>query len=127
MAASEPTGELVRRLIADVALLIQLYGRAIREHLRGMGRDVARAAVMIGAALVLGALAIFVAIVTLILVLDIWLPGWLAALIVLVVMLAATAVLVWAGIRRVRRRQAAWSAQVAEEIRWLRSLFPRES
>jgi hypothetical protein len=42
-------------------------------------------------------------------------------------MLAAMAILIAVAVRRVRRRQAAWSARVAEEVRWLRSLFPRES
>lgn len=126
-AGSEPTGELVRRLIADVAALIQLYGRAIRDHVRGLGRDVAVAAIMIGAALALGIFAIGVAVATIVLVLAIWLPGWLAALVVLGVMLAVMGLLVLIGMRRVRRRQAAWSERVAEEARWLRSLFQGKS
>jgi 2-oxoglutarate ferredoxin oxidoreductase subunit gamma len=127
MAAQEPTGELVRRLIADVARLIQLYGQTVQSHLRGLGRDISTAALMIGAALLLGVFAMGVLVATLVLVADIWLPGWLAALVVLGVMLAAMAILVLIGVRRLRRRRAAWSARVAEEVRWLRSLFPRES
>jgi len=127
MAAQEPSGELVRRLIADVARLIQLYGQTVQSHLRGLGRDISTAALMIGAALLLGVFAMGVLVATLVLVADIWLPGWLAALVVLGVMLAAIAILVLIGIRRLRRRRAAWSARVAEEVRWLRSLFPRES
>lgn len=127
MATGEPAGELVRRLIADVARLIQLYGRAVQEHLRGLGRDMAAAALMIGAALLLGVLAMGMLVATLVLVATIWLPVWLAALAVLAAMLAAMAILILVGVRRVRRRRAAWSARVAEEVRWLRSLFPRES
>jgi predicted membrane metal-binding protein len=123
----EATGELVRRLIADLAALIALYGRALQDHARGLGRDVATAALMIGAALILGIFALGVVVATLILVAAIWLPAWLAALIVLGVMLAVIGTLVWIGVRRVRRRRAVWAARVAEEMRWLRSLFPRES
>src|SRR3990172_3732477 len=94
MAAQEPSGELVRRLIADVARLIQLYGQTVQSHLRGLGRDISTAALMIGAALLLGVFAMGVLVATLVLVADIWLPGWLAALVVLGVMLAAMAILV---------------------------------
>jgi ABC-type multidrug transport system fused ATPase/permease subunit len=123
----EPAGDLIRRLIADLAALIALYGRAMQEHVRGMGRAVARAALMIGAALILGVFALGVAVTTLILVVAMWLPAWLAALVVLGVMLAIIGVLVLIGVRRVRQRRAAWAVRVAEEMRWLRSLFPKES
>jgi ABC-type multidrug transport system fused ATPase/permease subunit len=124
---SEPTGELLRRLAADIAALARLYGRAIRDHARGLARDVAMAAAMIGAALALGLLALGLIVATLVLILDIWLPAWLAACIVLAVIALAMALLVFSGVRRVRRRRAAWAARVEEEVRWLRSLFPRES
>ena len=127
MAAPEPTGDLVRRLIVDVAELIRLYGRAVREHLRGMGRDVTMATAMIGAVLVLGVFALGLVVATLVLVAANWLPGWLAALIVLGGILLVMALLVVIGVSRVKRRQAAWSRRVAEEVQWLRSLFPRES
>jgi len=127
MASREPVGEMVRRLIADVARLIQLYGETAQDHVRGLGRDMATAALLIGAALLLGVFAMGVLVAGLVLVANIWLPGWLAALVVLGVVLTAMGILVWIGVRRVRRRRAAWSARVAEEVRWLRSLFPRES
>ncbi len=126
-SSREATGDLIRRLIADLAALIALYGRALQEHARGLGRDVAMAALMLGAALLLGIFALGVLIAALILVMSILLPAWLAALVVLGAMLVAMGVLFWIGVRRVRRRRAAWTAQVAEEMRWLRSLFPRES
>lgn len=119
----EPTGELVRRLLTDVAALVQLYGREIRAYLRGLGRDVAVAAIMYAAALALALFALGVAAAALILVADIWLPVWVAALVVLGVMVAAIGLLVLLATRKIRRRQARWSARVAEEVRWLRSLF----
>ncbi len=125
--ASEATSELIRRLIADLAAMVAMYGRVIQDHVRGMGRDIAKAALMIGAALILGIFALGVAVAALILVVAIWLPGWLAALVVLGVMLAAMGLLVFIGIRRVRRRRAAWAARVEEEMQWLSSLFPRQS
>jgi len=127
MAHEDSTAEVVRRLIADVARLIQTYGREIRAHARGFGRDIAVAAAMIGAALVLGIFALGLAVAAMVLVAAIWLPAWLAALVVLAVMMAAMALLVGLAVRRVRRRRAAWSARVEEEVRWLKSLFPRES
>ncbi|MGH2375597.1 MAG: phage holin family protein [Candidatus Methylomirabilaceae bacterium] len=124
---SEPTGELVRRLIADLAALVRLYGREIRDYVRGLGRDVVMAAIVFAVAASLAFFALGVVIAVLILVADIWLPGWAAALFVLGIMVAAIGVLVWLGMRRLRRRQAVWSARMAEEVRWLRSLFQGKS
>lgn len=124
---SEPTGELVRRLIEDLAALSRLYGREIRDYVRGLGRDVAMAAIMFAAALSLGFFALGVLIAVLILVADIWLPGWAAALVVLGIMVAAIGVLIWLGMHQVRRRRAVLSARMAEEVRWLRSLFQGKS
>ncbi|MDR7422267.1 MAG: phage holin family protein [Armatimonadota bacterium] len=126
-AAPEPTGELLRRLAADLGALVRLYGRAVREHLQGMARDVATAVLMIGAALILGIFALGLAVALVVLVVAIWLPAWLATLVVLAALVIAMAVLVFVGVRRVRRRRQAWAAKVAEEIRWLRSLFPSEN
>jgi len=126
-AEYEPTGELVRRLLADLGALFRLYDREIRAYIQGLGRDVLTAAIMFGAALVLGIFALGVAVTVLILVADIWLPGWAAALLVLGVMIAVIGLLVMLGARRIRGRQAQWSERVAEEIRWLRSLFPGRS
>ncbi|MDQ7859796.1 MAG: phage holin family protein [Armatimonadota bacterium] len=126
-AAPEPTGELLRRLAADLGALVRLYGRAVREHLQGMARDVATAVLMIGAALILGIFALGLAVALVVLVVAIWLPAWLATLLVLAALVIAMAVLVFVGVRRVRRRRQAWAAKVAEEIRWLRSLFPSEN
>lgn len=123
----EPTIELLRRLWADVAALVRLYGRALQDHSRGLARDVALAAALIGAALILGVFALGLVIATLVLVVAIWLPAWAAALVVLGATAGISAAMVFVGIRRVRRRRAAWAARVAEEVRWLRSLFPTES
>jgi hypothetical protein len=125
--SSESTSDLIRRLLADVAALFATYGREVQTHLQGLGRDVAAAALMIGAALVLGVLALGVAVAAVVLIVAIWLPAWLAALVVLGVMIVTMAVLVLIGLRRLRRRQILWRARVAEEMQWLRSLFPRES
>jgi len=75
----------------------------------------------------LGIFALGLAVAGMVLVAAIWLPAWLAALVVLAVMMVAVALLAGLAARRVRRRRAAWSARVEEEVRWLKSLFPRES
>lgn len=126
-SSPEPTGELLRRLVSDVAALLHLYGRALQDHTRGLARDVAVAAALIGAALVLGVFALGLVVATLVLVVALWLPGWAAALVVLGAIAVLSTGLVFTGIRRVQRRRAAWAARVAEEVRWLRSLFPTES
>jgi hypothetical protein len=123
----EPTGEILRRLIADLSALLALYGRAIRSHVDGMARDIGIAAALIGAAAVLGVFALGLLVALLVLVVAIWLPPWAAALVVLGVLVLLMAVLVLAGVSRVRRRRAAWAARVEEEKRWLRSLFPTQS
>lgn len=123
----EPTREVLRRLASDVAALLRLYGRALQDHSRGLARDVAVAAGLIGAALILGVFALGLIVATLVLVLAVWMPAWAAALLVLGVTLSISVAIVVVGIRRVRRRRAAWAARVAEEVRWLRSLFPTES
>jgi hypothetical protein len=123
----EPTGEILRRLIADVASLTRVYGRAVGEHIGGMARDVATAALMIGAALMLGVFALGLVVALLVLVVAIWLPPYLAALVVFGTITLAMAALVLIGVRRVRRRRAVWAARFEEEVRWLRSLFPRKS
>lgn len=126
-AEPEPTGELVRRLLTDLAALVRLYGREIREYIQRLGRDVAIAAIMYAAALALGLFALGVAVAALILVADIWLPSWAAALLVLGAIVAAIGLLVLLATRRIRRRQAGWASRVAEEVRWLRSIFQSKS
>ncbi len=123
----EPSGELLRRLLADAAALGGVYGRAVQEHLRVLAKDLAFAAIAIGAAAALGVMAIGVAVATLVLVAAIWLPGWLAALVVLGVMITAMGILLSVGRIRLRRGRASWAARVSEEIRWLQSLFPRRN
>lgn len=123
----ESTGEVLRRIAADVAALLRLYGRALQDHTRGLARDVAVAAALIGAALILGVFALGLIVATLVLVVAVWLPAWAAALVVLGATAGISAAMVFAGVRRVRRRRAAWAARMAEEVRWLRSLFPTES
>jgi hypothetical protein len=124
--ASEPTGQVLLRIASDLAALLRLYGRALQDHARGLARDVALAAVLIGAALVLGVFVLGLTVVTVVLVVALWLPAWAAALLVLAATATVSVTIVMIGLRRVRRRRAAWAAQVAEEVRWLRSLFPSQ-
>jgi hypothetical protein len=126
-APTEPTGEIVRRLLTDLAALLRLYGRALDAHARGLARDVGLAAAMVGAAAVLGLLAIGLGVASLVLIVSLWVPAWVAAVLVLALLAGTMAALVLVAVRRVRRRRAAWAARVEEELRWLRSLFLRES
>lgn len=92
-----------------------------------MGRDLALAAVLVGGALVLGVFALGLAVATLVLILSVWMPGWLAGLVVMGTVVTFMGVMVLVAARRVRRRRAAWAARVSEEVRWLKSLFTGES
>lgn len=123
----EPTSDLLRRLLADVAALGRAYGRATREHLTALVRDFALAALMVVAAVALGVMAIGLAVAALVMVAAIWLPGWLAAVVVLGIMIIAMGVLLSVGKARLQRRRAGWAARIAEEVRWLQSLFNRRS
>ncbi|MDR7556591.1 MAG: phage holin family protein [Armatimonadota bacterium] len=123
----EPTVEVLRRLVADAARLLRAYRDLLRVQVRATGRDLAVAGLLAGAALVLAVLVPVLAVVVLILVLALWLPAWLAVLGVLVLVAATSAGLAALGVRRLRRRRAAWAAQVGGELRWLRGLFHRES
>lgn len=125
--AREPMADLMRRLASDVAALVQIYGRDLRNHVGGMGRDLAVAAVLVGGALVLGVFALGLAVATVVLILSVWMPGWLAGLVVMGAVVTSIGVLMLVAARRVRRRRAAWAARVSEEVRWLRSMFPKES
>ncbi|MBM3469321.1 MAG: phage holin family protein [Armatimonadetes bacterium] len=123
----EPSGDLLRRLLADAAALGGVYGRATREHLLALARDFAFAALMVGAAVALGVMAIGLAVAAIVMVAAIWLPGWLAALVVLGIMITAMGILLSLGKVRLQRRRAAWAVRMAEEIRWLQTLFTRRS
>lgn len=126
-SSGEPSGDLLRRLLADMGALGGVYGRAAREHLHALARDFAFAAIMIVAAVALGVMAVGVAVAALVMVAAIWLPGWLAALVVLGVMISVMGILLSLGRVRLRRRRTAWAARMAEEIRWLQTLLSRRS
>ena len=123
----EPTSDVLRRLAGDLAGLARLYGRTARGHGSAMARDAGIAALMVGAALVLGVFALGLTVATLVLVLAIWIPAWQAALIALGAIAAVMAVLVIVATRRLSKRRRAWATMVQEEVQWLRSLFPKES
>lgn len=109
-----------------MAALVQIYGRDLRNHAGGMGRDLAVAAVLVGGALALGLFALGLAVATLVLILAVWMPGWLAGLVVMGAVVTSMGVMVLVAARRVRRRRAAWAERVSEEVRWLRGLFSKE-
>jgi uncharacterized membrane protein len=122
----ESTLEVLRRLVADAARLVRAYRAALRAQVRATGRDLAVAGLLAGLALVLAVLVPVLAVAVLILVLALWLPAWLAVLGVLVLVAGASVGLALLGLRRLRRRRAAWAAQVGGELQWVRGLFHRE-
>ncbi len=91
--ASESTAELVKDLSREVSDLVRQEIALARAEMMQKGRKAGRGAGMLSGAAVLGLAAVGGSMATLILLLDLVLPTWLAALIVTVAYAAAAAVL----------------------------------
>jgi len=91
--ASESTAELVKDLSREVSDLVRQEIALARAEMMEKGRKAGRGAGMLSGAAVLGLAAVGGSMATLILLLDLVMPAWLAALIVTAVYAAAAAVL----------------------------------
>jgi hypothetical protein len=91
--ASESTAELVKNLSRDVSDLVRQEIALARAEMMQKGRKAGRGAGMLSGAAVLGLAAVGGSMATLILLLDLVLPTWLAALIVTAAYAAVAAVL----------------------------------
>jgi hypothetical protein len=91
--ASESTAELVKDLSREVSDLVRQEIALARAEMMEKGRKAGRGAGMLSGAAVLGLAAVGGSMATLILVLDLVMPAWLAALIVTVAYAAAAAVI----------------------------------
>jgi hypothetical protein len=95
--SAESTAELVKDLSREVSELVRQEIALARAEMMEKGRKAGRGAGMLSGAAVLGLAAVGGSMATLILVLDLVLPAWLAALIVTAAYAAVAAVLARRG------------------------------
>ena len=91
------TAELVKELSREVSQLVREEIALAKAEMTEKGKQAGVGAGMLSGAAVLGLAAVGGSMAFLILALDSWMPGWLAALIVTVVYAAAAAVLALRG------------------------------
>jgi lipopolysaccharide export LptBFGC system permease protein LptF len=91
--SSESTAELVKDLSREVSALVRQEITLARAEMMQKGRKAGRGAGMLSGAAVLGLAAVGGSMATLILLLDLVMPAWLAALIVTAAYAAVAAVL----------------------------------
>jgi Putative Actinobacterial Holin-X, holin superfamily III len=123
--ASESTAELVKDLSREVSDLVRQEIALARAEMTEKGRKAGRGAGMLSGAAVFGLAAVGGSMATLILLLDLVMPAWLAALIVTAVYAAAAAVL---GLRGKAEISGAGSSapeqtveSVKEDVQWAKT------
>jgi len=118
----ESAAAIIQRLVANVAAMARAYRDLARDEARATVRGIVRGLVCIGLAAVIGVYAVGLILLTVVLLLALTLPPWLAALITFAGTLVIIAVLVAIGIRGFTlRRLHAVAAQVRSDIQWLRN------
>jgi Putative Actinobacterial Holin-X, holin superfamily III len=121
----QPLGEVARELTRDVSLLVRQEAELAKAELAQKGRVAAPGLGMIGGAGVAGLMAAGALTAFVILVLAIFLPDWLSALIVGVVLAAAAYVLAKRGKERVEEAGTPVPEQtietVKEDVEWAKT------
>jgi hypothetical protein len=127
----ESVGDLVRRLSEDTAALVRQELALARAELTQKGKRAGRGAGMFGGAGAAGLAALGALTAFLILVLDIALPAWAAALIVTVLWAAVAAVLALRGRDEIREATPPVPEQtietVKEDVEWAKTRVRSES
>ena len=127
----EPRNEsivgLARQAVSGAIGLARLEMQHGRQEVQQRIGTNARAMMFFAVAAVFGLLALIALVCTLVLALAILLPGWLAALIWLIVFAIIGAVLAFQGRRRLRNPVPQETiASVKEDIAWAKRLIRRE-
>ena len=119
------TAELVKELSREVSQLVREEIALAKAEMTEKGKQAGVGAGMLSGAAVLGLAAVGGSMAFLILVLDSWMPGWLAALIVTVVYAAAAAVLALRGKERISHATPPVPTQtiesVKEDVQWAKT------
>ena len=95
------TGELVSRLAEQVSTLVRDELALARQEMVAKGKRAGKGAGLLGGAGVLALYGLGTLFVTMVLILDLWLPTWAAALIMTVVLLAIAGVVALIGKKQV--------------------------
>ncbi|HEY8313898.1 MAG TPA: phage holin family protein [Candidatus Baltobacteraceae bacterium] len=121
----ESFGEALRRLPADLSDLIKAELRLVRFELRKELQSVARVAVGLGVAAMLGTIALLALSTAVVAALALTMPVWLAALIVGVAYAIVAGILATTSAAALRNDVAAplqeTQQHVKEDVAWIRS------
>jgi Putative Actinobacterial Holin-X, holin superfamily III len=119
------TAELVKELSHEVSQLVREEIALAKAEMTQKGKHAGVAAGMLSGAAVLGLAAVGGSMAFLMLVLDSWMPGWLAALIVTVIYAAVAAVLALRGKERISHATPPAPTQtiesVKEDVQWAKT------
>jgi uncharacterized membrane protein YqjE len=118
---------LGRRLIGGFVSLAKLEAQHARAEVAENLGEIRTGAVLFGIAAAFALLTLIALVAFIILLIAIWLPGWLAALIVLVIFILAAALFAWQGSRHMRNPTPQRSIDsVKEDIAWAKRLIRRD-
>jgi hypothetical protein len=96
-----PIGEVASQLMTDVSTLVRQEVELAKAEMAQKGRTAATGLGMLGAAGVVGLAAAGALTAFLILLLNLWMPAWVAALVVGVALAAIAALVAWQGKEKV--------------------------
>jgi hypothetical protein len=122
---SESTGELVKELSREVSELVRQEVALAKAELTAKGKQAGAGAGMLSGAAVLGLAAVGGSLATVILILDLFLPAWLAALIATAAYGAVAAGLALRGKERLSQATPPTPEQtiesVKEDVQWAKT------
>jgi uncharacterized membrane protein YqjE len=120
----ESTGDLLKRLSQETSTLVRQEMELARAELTEKGKQAGKGAGMVGGAGLAGHMALFGLTLTAIFVLDTFMKGWLAALLVTLAWGAVAAVLALMGRNRIKEATppAPQTVEtVKEDVRWAKN------
>jgi|1186.fasta_scaffold857918_1 hypothetical protein len=121
----EPTGQLVKELSQDISTLVRQELQLARVEMTQKGKQAGVGAGMLGGAGAFGLAVLGGSMATIILVLDTFMPNWLAALITTLAYAAIGAVLAMRGRDRLKEAGAPvperTKESVKEDIEWAKT------
>ena len=121
----ESVSELIKDLSRDISDLVRQEIELARAEMMEKGKKAGIGAGMFGGAALMGAAAVGGSMATIVIVLDLWMPLWLAALITTVVYAAVAAVLAMRGRDELRQTGTPipekTKESVKEDIQWAKT------
>ncbi len=121
----ESVSELIKDLSRDISDLVRQEIELARAEMMEKGKKAGIGAGMFGGAALMGAAAVGGSMATIIIVLDLWMPLWLAALITTVLYAAGAAVLAMRGRDELRQTGTPipekTKESVKEDIQWAKT------